>query len=779
MAESLTQLEALLRQHTLELRASEARYRNLIHQQADSILIVDRNGIVQFANPAAEALFGRGNEPLTGAPFGFPLAAGETVELDFVRQDGQTVVAEMRMVETEWENETAYLASLRDITGRKQSEAVVRQQSELYEALLKAQSDLGEGFLIVESQRFTYVNNAFCQFTGYTAAELKALPSFYDIIVPEEKPFVQELLRQQMFGKAALTDHYETVILHKQGQRVDVEVAVKLLRFDGEPRLSIIARDITKRKQHERELEAVVTMANALRSASTRADMLPIILDQVMSLLKMDGAALAMRDPASDETVIELASGVWAVWAEQRLPPGEGISGRVIADGQTYLDNNAQEVLLVPKISPRNNLTAIACVPLIAHEQTIGAVWVCRKTAITDDELRLLTAIADMAANAIHRSTLHEQRLQRLQRLAALRTIDMAITASLDLRVILRLLIDQITDQLNVHAASVLLLGPNSQTLEHTAGRGFKTKLIERSRVQLGEGAVGAAALERRTIHIPNLLEAKDSFGRLLMLNAEGFVEYYGVPLIAKGRVKGLLEIFHRAALTPDPEWLDFLESLAAHAAIAIENASLFDDLQRTNVELALAYDATIEGWSRALDLRDKETEGHTQRVAEMTVRLARAMNISESEIVHIRRGALLHDIGKMGIPDAILLKTGPLAESEWSIMRQHPSYAYKMLSPIAFLRPALDIPYCHHEKWDSTGYPRGLRGDQIPQAARIFAVVDVWDALRSGRPYREGWERARVIEYIQQQSGKHFDPQVVEAFMRLNAGTGGHGVVV
>ncbi|HEX8683293.1 MAG TPA: HD-GYP domain-containing protein, partial [Ardenticatenaceae bacterium] len=188
------------------------------------------------------------------------------------------------------------------------------------------------------------------------------------------------------------------------------------------------------------------------------------------------------------------------------------------------------------------------------------------------------------------------------------------------------------------------------------------------------------------------------------------------------------------------------------------------------NIELALAYDATIEGWSRALDLRDKETEGHSLRVTEMTVELARTMGMSEEEIVQVRRGALLHDIGKMGIPDRILLKPGALDDEEWEIMRRHPTYGYEMLAPIAFLRPALDIPHAHHEKWDGTGYPRGLQGEQIPLAARIFAVVDVWDALRSDRPYRPAWEKERVLEHIRQGAGKHFDPRMVSSFLEMMA---------
>jgi PAS domain S-box-containing protein len=191
-------------------------------------------------------------------------------------------------------------------------------------------------------------------------------------------------------------------------------------------------------------------------------------------------------------------------------------------------------------------------------------------------------------------------------------------------------------------------------------------------------------------------------------------------------------------------------------------------ELQRAHRDLAEAYEATIEGWSRVLDLRDKETEGHTQRVTEMTVRLARALGVPEDEIVHIRRGALLHDIGKMAIPDSILQKPGPLTDEEWKEMRQHPDYAYKMLFSIAYLRPALDIPYCHHERWDGTGYPRGLKGDEIPLSARIFSIVDVWDALLSNRPYRKGCTEASVLEYVRKHSGDYFDPRLMEAFLDL-----------
>jgi putative nucleotidyltransferase with HDIG domain len=220
--------------------------------------------------------------------------------------------------------------------------------------------------------------------------------------------------------------------------------------------------------------------------------------------------------------------------------------------------------------------------------------------------------------------------------------------------------------------------------------------------------------------------------------------------------------------LEADGEWLDFFQTLAGQTAIAIDNAELFNDLQRSNSDLILAYDATIEGWSRALDLRDKETEGHTLRVTDMTMILAREFGFTEEELLRMRWGALLHDIGKMGVPDHILLKPEPLTEEEQIIMQRHPEYAYDLLKPITFLQSALDIPYCHHEKWDGTGYPGRLKGEEIPMAARLFAVVDVWDALTSDRPYRPAWSKEETLAYIQEQSGKYFDPQVVELFFRV-----------
>ena len=365
-----------------------------------------------------------------------------------------------------------------------------------------------------------------------------------------------------------------------------------------------------------------------------------------------------------------------------------------------------------------------------------------------------------------------EGRLKRqIERFEALRKIDIAITASVDQRVTFDILLDQVTTHLAVDAADVLIFNPASRLLEYFSGRGFRTSALQHTRLRLGESHAGTAALKRETIHIPDLAYSPGELNRAAHLSEEGFVTYFCVPLIAKGMVKGILEIFHRSLLNPDPEWLDFLEALAGQAAITIDNAALFNELQRSNMELSMAYDATLEGWSRALAIREKQTEAHSQASVDLTLRLVQAMRVTSTDALHIRRGALLHDIGKMAIPDNILLKAGPLTQEEWEIMRQHPVHAYKLLSPIADLRPALDIPYCHHEKWDGSGYPRGLKGEQIPVTARIFAVADVFNALLEDRPYRPAWTKEQAFDYIREQSGKHFDPQVVQTFFQVMEG--------
>ncbi|MBN1453440.1 MAG: HD domain-containing protein [Anaerolineales bacterium] len=369
----------------------------------------------------------------------------------------------------------------------------------------------------------------------------------------------------------------------------------------------------------------------------------------------------------------------------------------------------------------------------------------------------------------ITRFKVSEAKIQKqLDQMSALRAIDHAITSSVDLNLTLSILLTQLVNHLQIDAASILLWNEDIKKLEYAAGLGFRTNALSHTKLGLGEGYAGIAALEQRVVHKVNLSNQATDFLRSPSFGQEGFVSYYGIPLIAKGQVQGVLEIFKRSLINPDSDWLRFLEMLGGQAAIAIDNASLFSNLQRSNTEITSAYDATIEGWSRALDMRDHETEGHTQRVVRLTIRLAEQIQIPSKNLIHLRRGAALHDIGKMGIPDRILHKPGPLTEEEWNIMRQHPNYAYELLSPIDYLRPAMDIPCYHHERWNGSGYPSGLKEEEIPLPARLFAVVDVFDALVSDRPYRSAWTKQAALDYIQEGVGNLFDPTITTVFLKL-----------
>ena len=406
--------------------------------------------------------------------------------------------------------------------------------------------------------------------------------------------------------------------------------------------------------------------------------------------------------------------------------------------------------------------------PIKEKGETVGVIQVQSHEleGYEQDDVDILAALANVAAIAIQNASLLENTQRQLHKLEALHNIDVAISASIDVQITLNILLEQVEAHLNADACSIALLPANANMLDYKSVRGFRSQTLAYSMFRLGEGLAGRVALERKIIHIEDLSQLDEE--GIQPFIREQFLTYYGLPLISKGQVKGVLEIFYRSTFKLDQEWLDFLKTLATQAAIAIDNTNLFEQLQYSNFELTMAYDTTLEGWAKALELRDRETVGHGRRVTEMTIELAQALDVHDSEIVHIRRGALLHDIGKMGIPDHILQKPGPLTDEEIQIMRQHVTYAYEWLSPIRYLQKALDIPYCHHENWDGSGYPRGLKNEQIPLAARIFSVVDVWDALTSDRPYRKAWSKEKTRDYIREYAGQYFDPQVVNLFLKF-----------
>ncbi len=526
-----------------------------------------------------------------------------------------------------------------------------------------------------------------------------------------------------------------------------------------------------EQRQRERELEAIASISMILRKTTTLETMLSQLLDETLDLINTDIGSIWLYDAATDTVNLSIQRGLDLKNLSTSFRPGEDIPGMVIKTGEKIIVREYQTDPHVQKENRHRIPKGIggACIPLFSDEQVVGVIFIHVRLPreISASEVKILSALAELGGNAIHRTHLLENTLKQLERLRSLRTIDLAISSTLDLPTSLKVVLEEITTQLNVDAASVLLMKPDPDRLEFSAGRGFRTNRINATRLKIEEGIAGQVAYDKKIVYIKDLAKSDPPFTRAALVKEEGFISYYGVPLISKGKVEGVLEIFNRSPLRMDMEWLSFLDSLSWQTAIAVDNAQLFENLQRSNFDLELAYNATIEGWSRALDLRDKETEGHSLRVTELTLKLARILGMDERTLIDVKRGALLHDIGKMGVPDNILLKPGPLTEDEWFIMRQHPQFAYDLLAPITYLHQALEIPYYHHEKWDGSGYPHRLKGEQIPLSARIFAVIDVWDALTSDRPYRPAWSVSKTLNYISENSGTHFDPQIVAIFMK------------
>lgn len=624
-----------------------------------------------------------------------------------------------------------------------------------------------QGLAIIEGTELTFVNSALATILDVDREALVGLPvtALAQHIHPEDR-IVAAARFDGSAGSKRNNGCDELRLIRSSGEVRWVELEATHLELDGERVVQGAFIDITRRKQHERELEAIATLAAALRTTRNRPQMISVLLDQTIKLLGAHGAALATQAPDRDEVEFELARGAWGGLVEGRFAANSTLSGQILATGEAFIGvaTDVADRLAFPAVAAETS--QLAAVPMIVEDFSLGVLWIGRATPILEGDLRVLTAIADMAASALRRASLHEETRLRLHRLHALRSIDLAITTSHDLQFVFDVLLEQVLGQIGVDGASVLRHRPVSRTFVRVAARGKGLPDLS-GEVSASVGFAALAGSSRKMVRTDRL-DQKHNTPQENALAKAGFSTYIGIPLVAGGELRGVMELHHRGRLETDAEKDAFLETLAWQAAIAIDGRCLVEELQDSNRDLAAAYDSTLEGWARALELRDQETEGHTRRVAQLSVELARSLGVEGHELTQIKRGALLHDIGKMAIPDSVLLKPGPLNDGEWEIMRRHPQFAVEMLSGIDYLRPALTIPYGHHERWDGSGYPRGLKGKDIPLAARVFAVVDVWDALCSDRPYREAWPESRAQSYVQEHAGTLFDPDVVKRFIRV-----------
>jgi PAS domain S-box-containing protein len=637
--------------------------------------------------------------------------------------------------------------------------------------------------LFAEDGEILFVNNAWIRISGYSREEIPTIDDWLRNAHREKHEEIAELF-QEKYRTSHGAEEMETYIVAKNGEKRLWQITTSQLETlqDGRKAAISMARDVTERRQAVLEREHYYERITALREVDQVVGS-TLDLDNVLGRITSELQKLISYDSMS---VMLLNGENLKIIACQGFDNPDEILGmtfpstpeypnyEVIEENKPACYENISEVypLFHQPIegSSRPRIKTWLGVPLAHQDEVIGIFTIDRyeENLFSEDDIAVAMEFANRAAIAIINAQLYEQTIQQVEKLEILRKIDAVITGSMNLHTSLMEILVLIQKGLDVDAVSIILYDEEKEILTSERGVGFASEVDSSIEINLGQGFSGHIALEREPLYIPDVTFKKTKNKYPVDLSAEDITSYYGLPLIARGKLEGVLQIYNHARLDPDEDWVTFADALAGQAAIAVYNISLFAGYEQANRDLVQAYDATIEGWAHALELRDKETVGHSRRVADLSLRIARRFGFDEEALHHIRRGVLLHDIGKMGIPDEILHKPGPLTEEEWDIMHLHPGFAYDMLKDIEYLQPALKIPHYHHERWDGSGYPEGLIGEEIPMEARIFAVVDIWDALISDRYYRPAWSREKALEYVKKESGNLLDPDVVAVFLEI-----------
>ncbi len=782
-----------LKQKNDALLKSEKKVRSLIDNSVDGINLLDERGWVIEWNPAQEAITGLAAEEVLGKPIWEVMhellgpeskytttpddlrlwfreelnklhassEAHRNLSRDIFRPDRRTVFVEWTLFPIRSDRGVMYGLICRDVTRRREAEEALRARHEMTQSILDAYPDMA--VLLDVTGRVLAINEPFARSVGANVQEIVGV-NLYNLLKPGDATKV----RRQGLYEAILSGKTAERELLLNG-RWYADTFYPILNNEGTVgRVALFSRDVTGSRQRERELEAVASISSALRAALTRDEVYPIILDQIETLLDTDGIGLVLRDPDTGEVRMEQARGVWSSLMHMRFAPEQATRGPILILKEPYLNNEIESSLHMFQTRPYTGLRATACVPLEIEGNIIGALWIGRKTEINQDDVRILSALAHTTANAIHRVSLYEQTRLYADQLALGSETGRELGETLSLSEIYARLSHSIYRMLpNLARVLITRFDPQTQEIVYAHGlqdgRPLDVTVMPRLPLKQPDECDQSRAIHDRQAFVKN-----DCKLYLKGPSSAPVQSALLVPLVIKGEALGVLQLESYTNWRFGKPEVQLLTLIGNTAAIAIQNALLFENLQQSHENLTLAYETTLEGWARALDLRDHGTQDHTHRVVDLALQLGRRLGMDDSELTNLRRGAQLHDIGKMGVPDSILLKPGPLTDEEWKVMRLHPVYAYEMLYPVPEFRKILDIPYCHHEKWDGTGYPRKLSSEDIPLPARIFSVVDVWDALCSDRPYRSAWPAEKVINYLESQSGRQFDPEVVEKFLEM-----------
>lgn len=526
-----------------------------------------------------------------------------------------------------------------------------------------------------------------------------------------------------------------------------------------------ILREFRVHWEYERELENIANFSKEIRGILDPHELAKKILYHLRSLFKADIVYLGQPDNVYRSIKMTFLTRNEDEIVIQYLPYEDSLAAAIYSERNTITNNYPMPEEWNDSIFSGEG-GSFAAAPLISIGLVRGLVGFARKVNLRSSDIHLLNAVAEITGQALYAAKLVQDNQTQIQRLSTLRKIDNTILSNLDTKNLLDLLLVDFTSSLGVDGAAITIYNPNPD--EENVYINYGT--VEPDENYPAESA-GYAASCTNVLVIQNAkkgIHSQRTYPIHHPIQDLNMVGYAVSPLKNRDIQLGIVEVLSKKEILWDREQIEFFEVLTNQLAIAIDKLNMVSNLRQSNENLMLAYQQTLEGWSRAMDLRDHETENHTQRVTSLTIKLAQCAGFSGEELLQVRRGALLHDIGKLGVPDEILLKAGSLTEEEWKIMRQHPEQARRLIEPISYLRPAMNIPYYHHEKWDGSGYPQQLRGEEIPIEARIFSVVDVWDALTSDRPYRLALSPEVTARYIREQAGHHFDPHIVDLFLDL-----------
>jgi len=766
------ELEQRVKERTNELRHIAERYRAVVENQTEFIVRWKPDGTRTFVNEAYLRYWSITLEDALAINFFSHIAEGDRPGVEknitsLLAGTLNTITDTHRVVKPdgsigwqEWTDQVIRDASGqivelqsvgRDVTERKQaeealreSEAIYRQAIEVAGAVPYRQSYPGEEFHI----DYDFIGDGIRQITGYGPDEFHE--DLWDSIVQESHPTGElaqyswrEAVHRVRTGASPIWQCEHRIQARNGETRWVYEAAVELRDKDGQSHGSIgLFQDITERKRAEVALrKSEERFSKAFQTSPVIITIFQIsngkLLEVNESFEKISGYT---REETIGKTSVEM--GLWAIRTDR-----DNIMQNILTNGEL----KGAEIQFRTKHG--DILTCLCSAELIelGGEQCALAV-IEDITERKKAELRIL----------------HLNRLY-----ITISQINQTIVHAHDKESLFGEICRVAIDHGQFRMAWIGLLNETSDTVKPIAFAGEELGYLENLNIRyhdpiLGWGPTGIALHEGHCIICQDI----GSDPRMLPWReaalSRGYLSSAAVPIREQGRVVGALTVYADEANGFDAENEGLLEQIGQDVSFALDSIQAEAERKRAEANLEEAYDTTLEGWAKALELRDKETEGHSRRVTETTLAVARAMGFSEGEILHIRRGSILHDIGKMGIPDQILRKEGPLTDEERQIVLKHPDTAYNLLKQIPYLEKALEIPHSHHEKWDGTGYPRGLKGEEIPLSARIFAIIDVWDALSSDRPYRKAWTREKVVEYLKNDIGKHFDPRVADVFLAM-----------